>query len=127
MSNPPFFYGDEARKVIAYVKGKYGDELEFLWPKSPMTSILRRKDTSKWYAALLNLPQSKLGLASRADVDIINLRAEPSEVAALVDGERYFPAWHMNKRHWITICLDGSIPVEEICERIDASYRLAKK
>jgi predicted DNA-binding protein (MmcQ/YjbR family) len=30
----------------------------------------------------------------------------------------------MNKRHWNTVYLDGSIPLEEIWEMIDHSYRL---
>ena len=37
------------------------------------------------------------------------------------------PGYHMNKRHWNTVALDGSIPDEEIKEMIDASYRLVVK
>ena len=37
------------------------------------------------------------------------------------------PGWHMNKKHWYTICLNGSVPICEILSRIDASYQLAKK
>ncbi len=33
----------------------------------------------------------------------------------------------MNKRHWITICLDGSVPLEEIYQRIEQSYCLAAR
>ena len=44
----------------------------------------------------------------------------------MIDKKRYFPGWHMNKKHWYTIILDGSVSTEEICSRIDESYRLAK-
>ena len=37
------------------------------------------------------------------------------------------PGWHMNKKNWYTIILDGRIQTEEVCTRIDESYRLAKK
>ncbi len=121
------FKSDYARKVISYVNDKYNDELEFLWPKFPKNAIFRRKDNAKWYAALLNLPKYKLGLDSNEDVDIIDLRIDPLSVDTTVDREKYFPGYHMNKKHWFTICLDGSVPIEEIYDWIDASYHLAKK
>ena len=34
------------------------------------------------------------------------------------------PGWHMNKRHWNTITLDGSVPAEVLAEMIRASYAL---
>ncbi|MBQ8295198.1 MAG: MmcQ/YjbR family DNA-binding protein, partial [Clostridia bacterium] len=46
---------------------------------------------------------------------------------ATVDNQRFFMGYHMNKKHWYTLLLDGSIPTEEICRRIDESYLLAKK
>lgn len=33
----------------------------------------------------------------------------------------------MNKKHWITVCLDGSVPPDEIYRLLDESYRLARK
>ena len=32
----------------------------------------------------------------------------------------------MNKKHWITLPLDGTLPAEEICAMLDTSYALAK-
>lgn len=34
------------------------------------------------------------------------------------------PGYHMNKRHWITVDLDGSVPDGEIAQLIDQSYAL---
>jgi predicted DNA-binding protein (MmcQ/YjbR family) len=116
-----------AKSVIRYVKNNYQDELEFLWPQFPKNAIYRRKDNAKWYAALLNLPRYKVGLSGEEDIDIIDLRIDPSTIDAVIDGKKYFPGYHMNKRHWVTICLDGSVPIKEIYHRIDASYALAKK
>lgn len=44
-----------------------------------------------------------------------------------IDNKRYFSGYHMNKKNWYTICLDGSIDNDEIFKRIDISYELAKK
>ncbi|MCL2644867.1 MAG: MmcQ/YjbR family DNA-binding protein, partial [Betaproteobacteria bacterium] len=121
------FKSDDARKVIQYVRDTYHDELEFLWPRFSDNAILRRKDTGKWYAALLLLSRKKLGLDSDEVIDVLDLRIKPEEVKAVVDGKKYFPGYHMNKKHWFTICLDGSVQIDEIFSRIDESYTLAVK
>ncbi|MEQ6438208.1 MmcQ/YjbR family DNA-binding protein [Comamonas sp. w2-DMI] len=120
------FQSAGAQQVIAYAREKYQDELQFLWQRFPKNAILRRQDNDKWYAALLVLEKRKLGLNEDGLVDIIDLRGDPEAIRALVDGKRYFPGFHMNKKHWYTMCLDGSVPVEEVFARLDESYLLAR-
>jgi predicted DNA-binding protein (MmcQ/YjbR family) len=36
-------------------------------------------------------------------------------------------AWHLNKRHWISTELDGSVPDDELCEFVLHSYALVVK
>ena len=58
----------------------------------------------------------------------INLKCDPS--LALELRERYtsvIPGYHMNKKHWNTILLDGSVPDKEVFRWIDHSYELVKK
>ena len=101
--------------------------MEFLWEKSLKNAIWRRKDTQKWYGILLTVSKQKLGLPDDETVEIFDFRILPEELEALVDYKTYFPGYHMNKKHWCTIILDGTVPFEEICRRIDASYLLAIK
>ncbi len=55
----------------------------------------------------------------------ITLKCEPDFAAALVvEHEAITPGYHMNKRHWITIALDGSVPTELIRDLIEGSYEL---
>lgn len=122
---PNAFKSEATAQVLAYVQAKYGSEPEFLWEKFPGNAILRRPDNAKWYAALLRVPAYKIGVGGEECIDIIDLRVDPQSVDSLIDGRRYFPGYHMNKKHWITICLDGLLPVEEICRCIDESYCLA--
>lgn len=124
---PDVFKSDYAQKIVQYVRNTYHDELEFLWPRFPNNAIFRRKDTGKWYGALLVLSKRKLGLDSDDIIDIIDLRIEPENIDSLIDNARFFPGYHMNKRHWYTICLDRSVPIDDIYQRIDASYKLARK
>ncbi len=121
------FKSAQTKEIISYVREKYGDELEFLWEKSPHNAIWRRKDTAKWYGAILTISKSKLGIDSEEKAEIINLHIQPEKMASLLKSGNYFPGWHMNKKSWFTIILDGSISTEEICRHIDESYLLAKK
>ena len=120
------FKANYTKEIIAYVKNKYGDELEFLWEKSPKNAVVRRKSSNKWYAVILTIPKRKIGLESDEVIEVINLHNIPKEIEKLIDYKRYFPAYHMNKKHWCTICLDGTIELKEIYKKIDISYELAK-
>ena len=120
------FKANYTKEIVAYVKNKYGDELEFLWEKSPKNAVVRRKSSNKWYAVILTIPKRKFGLESDEVIEVINLHNMPKEIEKLIDYKRYFPAYHMNKKHWCTICLDGTIELKEIYKKIDISYELAK-
>lgn len=121
------FKGEICHSVIGYVKNKYGDELEYLWEKFPDNAVWRRKDNKKWYGAILTVSKRKLGFDEDCPVHIIDLRIHTEELATLIDNKKYFAGYHMNKRHWLTMCLDGSVALDEIYNRIDKSYELAKK
>lgn len=121
------FKSKQAKEVISYIRDTYGDELEYLWQKFPDNAIVRRKDNQKWYAALLTVARRKLGFDSDEMVEILDLRMTPKDIEKEVDGVKILPGYHMNKKHWITICLDGSVPIDDICRKTSESYRLAKK
>ena len=121
------FKSRQAQEVIGYVKQTYGAAPEYLWDKFPDCAIFRRQDTQTWYGVLLTVSRAKLGFESNEIAEIIDLRIQPEELAAINDGKRYFAGYHMNKKSWLTIVLDGSVPVKELFERIDNSYNLAAK
>ncbi|MBQ2313248.1 MAG: MmcQ/YjbR family DNA-binding protein, partial [Elusimicrobiaceae bacterium] len=112
-------------KVLDYALKKYGDKEEYLWPKFPRNAVCRRKDNQKWYFAILSVNGTKLGLKDEI-IEVINLRAPKDEVPELLKLKHIYPAYHMNKKSWITIVLDGSCTLEEIFARIDKSYELVK-
>lgn len=125
--DPEVFKSEQAKAVIAYVNDTYGDDLEYLWQRFPDNAVVRRKDNQKWYAAILTVSRRKLGLDSDEFVEVLDLRIKPEELESTVDHIKYFPGYHMNKKHWFTICLDGTVSTEDIFARIDNSYDLAKK
>ena len=122
-----FFKSEQTLRLIKFIRETFDDEPEHLWEKFPSYAVFRRKDNRKWYAVIMNIARNKLGLASEAELEIINLRGEPTELDRLVNGEKYFRGWHMNKRSWLTLRLDDALTDEELCARLSTSYQLAKK
>lgn len=116
------FRSKQADELIKYVDLKYSDSLEYLWEKFPQNAVLRKKENKKWYCVLATIPKCKLGIQSNEEVDVIVVRGNPE----LIDNQTYFPGWHMNKKHWVSIMLDQGADFEEIKNRIDESYLKAK-
>jgi hypothetical protein len=58
----------------------------------------------------------------------INYKAVPEDILAQREEfpDAVFPGYHMNKKHWNTVLIDGSIPDNEIFSWIDHSYNIVK-
>jgi predicted DNA-binding protein (MmcQ/YjbR family) len=55
----------------------------------------------------------------------INLKCNPEKAIELREEyEAIQPGYHMNKKHWNTVIIDGSIPNKRILEWIDESYKI---
>lgn len=120
------FLSNYTNDVISYVKDKYGDDPLFLWEDST-NAVFKHKTNSKWYMAILSVSLRKLGLDSFDVIDVLDLKNNPEVISSLIDNKHYFKAYHMNKKHWITVPLDGRVELDKIYELIDRSYELTKK
>ena len=115
-------------EILQYIKDFYGVEVEFLWEATPENGALRNPKNKKWFAVLLgSLPKSKLGIKSGDQADDLNLKCDPIFNFAVVDNIRVFPGYHMNKEHWISVLLDGSLPFEELKALVDMSYEIVDR
>lgn len=119
------FKNDYTKEVIKYVKDKYNDDLEFLWVKFDNNAVWRNKKNNKWYAALLIVKEEKLGLSGNTEIEIIDLMYQKDQIEKIIDYKKIFPGYHMNKKSWITIKLDGSMPLEELYKLLDNSYNIS--
>ncbi len=64
----------------------------------------------------------------KGNSDRINLKCDPDQAFILRDiFDAVIPGYHMNKKHWNTVILNGSIPTSEIERMIDHSYGLVVK
>lgn len=124
---PSVFKNPQTLRLIEHVSETYGDKLEFLWEKFPDNAVWRRKDTGKWYGAILTVAKNKLVGSSSYVAEIVDLRVQPEKLNELLDKEHYYPGWHMNKKSWYTVILEDEIPDEELFQRVRESFELAVK
>ncbi|MDE6232937.1 MAG: MmcQ/YjbR family DNA-binding protein [Lachnospiraceae bacterium] len=110
--------------ILKYAEENYNTISEHLWAKSPNNEILRHKHNQKWYAIIMDVPKYKVGLDGDDIIDILNVKCEPDMVLSLCEQKGFYKAYHMNKKHWLTIILDGTISDNEIYNLIDLSYEL---
>ena len=110
-------------KIFAYIKKKYKVSPEYPWQKYDGNAVFRHQDNRKWFALVMNIGREKLGLAGESRVDVVNLKIDDMAFKdALIQDKGIFPAYHMNKEHWITVLLDGTVEESKVCGLIDVSF-----
>ena len=111
--------------VLHYVKDQYNSTIVKPFKTNPDIKALVTPK-GKWYALFLDVEYSKLQKDSLVDskVKIINLKHLSSEISTVINNRNVFPAYHMNKNHWISVVLDNNIDIEYVKELIELSYNL---
>ena len=115
----------QTKRIMTRVQEKYENQLEYLWEKSPDTAVLRHEDNQKWYAVLMKISWDKLEKGREGLVEAVNLKHD--QVSDLLVKKGIYPAFHMNKRYWISVPLDDSLSDEEVLELIEKSWNLTLK
>lgn len=85
--------------------------------------MLRHKN-GKWYAVVMSVEKCKLGLEGNEFVDIMNVKCDPEMTSVIIQNFGFLSGYHMNKQHWITILLDGSVSEAKTLDFLDMSYDL---
>ena len=114
-------------EIIDYCNEKYGENHVNPFKKHPdILAFVNEKN--KWYALLSDVEYNKLNKNTdiTTKVKILNLKYTTDKILDIIDNKNIFPAYHMNKKHWISIVLDKNIKLETIKELIDISYSLVK-
>jgi predicted DNA-binding protein (MmcQ/YjbR family) len=111
--------------VIDYIRTKYKDEIEYPWMRYPDYGVFRHKDNQKWYGLMMDVPREKLGLKGKGIVDILNIKLGDFLTREfLIQRAGFFPGYHIARGNWISILLDGTVELEEVCHLIDVSYQM---
>lgn len=123
------FKNPQTRQIIDYLARTYGTEPEYLWERFPRNAVFRRRDNARWYALLVALEGKKIAGRKNDETlaEIAVIRTTEEQLSDCLTKKGYYPAYHMNKKRWITLLLDGSVPTENILPHLDVSYELAAR
>ena len=119
--------GKISSEIIDYCNNKYGGNRVNPFKKHPdILALVNEKN--KWYSLFLDVEYNKLNKNTdiTTKVKILNVKYPANKILEIIDNKNIFPAYHMNKKHWISIVLDKNIKLETIKELIDISYSLVK-
>ncbi len=82
------------------------------------TYVVRHRLTRRWFALVMDLNGKP----------VVNLKCEPMQGEFLRGVYKgVIEAYHMNKRHWITVFLNSDVPAEEIYSLTQESFHLTEK
>lgn len=115
------------KELLAYVYEQYGTIPEEPWDKFASYCTLKTKHSKKWYGLFMNIPYAYLMKDKAGYIDVLNVKVKPETIETLVDNHHIFPAYHMNKKHWITIVLDQATDLEFVKGLLNDSYTLVEK
>ena len=121
-----YFISDQANRIAQWISHKYGTVPEFLWERTPSDGIFRHSENQKWYGIIMYIPYERLNKERQGMIEVLNVKINPMERETLLRNEGCYPAYHMNKKHWMTVVLDDTLTDQEIITYVESSYENTK-
>ncbi|MBP5444338.1 MAG: MmcQ/YjbR family DNA-binding protein [Treponema sp.] len=118
-----FVSGDIKEKYEDFLHEHFGAAGDNPW-EDDADSTVYRCPNGKWFALVMRIKFKNLGFASEEPVWAVNLKAEDAK--SVVDGKSIFPAYHMNKKYWITVLLSAVTDFENLCKLTEESFNLVR-
>ena len=150
----PFLY-DQSNRIARKVRKAFGDDVEYTFPKNPDIGVFRDAPTQKWYGIVMAVSKARLERLSAEkfakdrgeklrpekkakgstpqdndahpadEVEVLNVKLDPVKIPLLEKADGFHPCYHMNRKHWITVVLDGTVSDDYIMELIEESHALS--
>lgn len=118
--------------LVEQLAQKFGDQGSQPFEKFPGIHAFRHPVNDKWYALALKLERGKLDLAGEdwsqeqrdEEIEVLNIKVPPAQLEELLEKKGVYPSYHMNKKHWISLTLDGSVPRDMLFDLVVQSRSL---
>ena len=136
------FVTDDLRpKYTDWIQNHFSCKADFPWKPKAVSQKARatnfksdifgdyavfRCPNQKWFALVMKIKYSNLGLKSDESVFVVNLKADSEQIPKIIDKKSIFPAYHMNKKHWITVLLTAVTDFDRLCELTERSFELVQ-
>ncbi|MBQ6421797.1 MAG: MmcQ/YjbR family DNA-binding protein [Clostridia bacterium] len=124
------FSSDQANRIAKRIRERCGVEPDYPWAQSgdDTGGVFRHTDNAKWFALIMNVRRRVLTRdGDERSADVMNLKAPPEKIESLTARPGVYSAYHMNRKHWISVILDDTNTDESVMELVEESYRLTGK
>ena len=129
-----FFYEDVHKKYVDFLAESFGAIGDNPWAsedgKAPDDEdyAVFRCPNKKWFALIMKISFRQLGftdgVAAEEKVWVVNLKADPKIIPNIINKKSIFPAYHMNKKYWITVLLTSVTDFTQLCKLTEESFGL---
>lgn len=118
--------------IMNYISERYDVEPQYLWDTYPDYAVFRHPGNGKWFAVIMNVDTTSVdikqegprSMVNSTECDLLVIKADPEDVDFYKYQAGYGPAYHMNKKHWLSILLSGPADDEDVMAFVDQSYAL---
>lgn len=109
------FQSLQGKRLVNYLAETFQEYPDYPFKKAPDIAVMRYPSNQKWYALIARIPWSAL-LQSDTDeeVEMINVKVAPTQIEEFLKKPGIFPAYHMSKKHWVSIVLDDTLSDAEL-------------
>ena len=104
----------------------YSASPDYPFDEDSLTAVLRHVDNRKWYAIVMRVSRRKFGFDSDEVIDVVNLKLPIEMHGSFGAAEGVYPAYHMNKLHWISVLLPDA-PKDIVAFLTNASFEATKR
>lgn len=117
-------------EIEAHVEAEYGAKPEHLWQEYPEHEIFRHEprgsEKGKWFLLLANVTRKQLGLDDPTGevIFVANVKCDPFKIDELVRENGFARGYHMSKKDWLSILLDGTVDMQTIESLVQQSFEL---
>ena len=110
---------------LSYCLALHGTSPDYPFGDWMESAVLRHAESGKWYAIVMRVSRRKFGLDSDEMIDAVNLKLPTEMFGSFGVSEGVFPAYHMNKLHWISVLLPDA-PDDVVQFLLNVSFEATK-
>ena len=121
---PGDFLTAQAERLMTHVLEQYGDRPDRPWKNKNLEyTVIRNHESGKWYGLIGTVSRDKLiPGAPEETVEILNLKLKEETMEKYLSHPGIFPAYHMNKKNWISVILGEDVTDETVYRLLDESH-----
>ena len=112
----------QANRLTSHIFEEYGDNPSFPWDTFSGYGVFKNPATGKWYALVMNIDYSKLDKNKSGEVEVVNIKLCGEKIPELCKQDGFYPAYHMNKKSWITIVLNDTVDDSVLFDLLEESH-----